>query len=229
MLALSVSKEGGLMLDLCKYAPVEYFRYGVVDVPAGEGSFEAQIRREEASWAVGAVAPKLHYHRSGFISLNATEQLERQSASGTPLRDIGPGHRHAFSFSARHPFAWTPVAPRASDLVFTPSRPPATITIAGHIGPTSNLKPVEMTGNPSAVTIEYDNGTLVPTVIARFESADPSYYVWIELHADREFGSSGDPGLVLYAFDPLSGADLTTPSEMVGVWSVPAADYSAAA
>lgn len=229
MLALSVSKDGGLMLDLCRYAPFEHYRYGVVDVPAGDGSLEAQIRKEQASWALGTVAPKLHYHRSGLISLNATERLERQGVQGTPFGEIGPGHRHAFSFTARHPFAWSPVESRASDLVFTPSRAPETITIAGHTGPTNNLKRTEMTGNPSAVSIEYDDGTVVPTVIARFDSADPSYYVWIEVHADREFGSGPDPGLILYAFDPVEGADTTTPSTMVGVWSVSAAEYAAAA
>lgn len=230
MLALSVSRDGGLMLDLCKYAPFEHYRYGVVDVPAGEGSFEAEIRKDEASWAVGAVAPKLHYHRSGFISLNATQQLERQGAQGTPIGKIGPGHRHAFSFIARHPFAWTPVPPRATDLVFTPSQPPKTITIAGHIGPASNMKPVELTGNPVALMmVQEDDTTVVPTVIARFDAGDPSYYVWIELHADREFGSGDDPGAILYAFDPIDGADTTTPSEMVGVWSVPATEYAAAA
>lgn len=229
MLALSVSKDGGLMLDLCKYAPFGHYRYGVVDVPAGNGSLAAQIRNDEASWAIGAVAPKLHYHRSGFISLNATERLERQGTPGTPIGEIGPGHRHAFSFSARHPFAWTPVPSRKTDLVFNASRPPETITIAGHIGPTSNLKPVELTGNPVAMMMEQENGTVIPTIIARFDSANPSYYVWIELHADREFGSGDDPGVILYAFDPVDGADTTTPSTMVGVWAISAVEYASAA
>lgn len=229
LLALSVSTDGGLMLDLCRYAPLEHFRYGVVDVPAGEGSFQAEIRKSEASWAIGTVAPKLHYHRSGFISLDATERLERQGAQGTPVSEIGPGHRHAFSFIARHPLAWTPVPPRPRDLVFSASRPPETITIAGHIGPVSNMQPVELPGNPVALMMEQENGTIIPTVIARFDSDNPSYYVWVELHADREFGSGDDPGLILYAFDPIDGADTSTASEMVGVWSVSTAGYAAAA
>lgn len=229
LLALSVSSDGGLMIDLSRYAPATHYRYGVVDVPAGEGSFQAEIRKGQSSWAVGVVAPKLHYHRSGFISLNATEHLERHGAQGTPFSELGPGHSHTFSFIARYPFMWAPVERRASDLVFTPSHPPETITIAGHVGPTSNLKPVELAGNPAAITMEQEDGTLVPTVIARFDSPDPSYYVWIELYADREFGSSDEPGLVLYCFDPVDAADLTTPSEMVGVWSVPAAEAEPAA
>lgn len=38
MLAMSVSRDGGMMIDLCKRAPIEHYRYGVVDVPGGEGS-----------------------------------------------------------------------------------------------------------------------------------------------------------------------------------------------
>jgi hypothetical protein len=229
MLALSASKDGGLMLDLCKYAPFEHYRYGVVDVPSGEGSFEAKIRRDEASWAVGSVAPKLHYHRSGFISLNATERLERQGIQGTPIGAIGPGHRHAFSFIARHPFAWAPVPARKTDLVFTASRAPETITIAGHVGPATNLKPVDLPGNPAAMMMEQEDGRVVPTIVARFDSDAANYYVWIELHVDREFGSGDEPGLILYTFDPIDGADTTTPSAMVGVWSMSAAAYAAAA
>jgi hypothetical protein len=77
-------------------------------------------------------------------------------------------------------------------------------------------------------TAEQEDGSLVPTLVARLETNDPAYFVWIELHADREFGTGDDPGLILYAFDPLSAADLSTPTEMLGVWSVPAADIPAA-
>lgn len=227
LLALSVSSDGGLILDLSRYAPAKHYRYGVVDVPAGEGSFRAEIRREQSSWSVGTVAPKLHYHRSGFISLNATEHLQRQGTQGTPFSRLGPGHSHVFSFAARHPFTWAPVERRASDLVFTSSRRPETITIAGHVGPTSNLKPVGLTANPAAITVEQEDGTLVPTLIARFDLPDPRFYLWTELYADREFGSGDEPGLILYAFDPVDAANLTTPSEMVGVWSVPAAEAGA--
>jgi hypothetical protein len=56
LLALSVSSEGGLIIDLAGCAPLEQFRYGVLDVPAGEGSWQAPIREDEASWSV-SVAP----------------------------------------------------------------------------------------------------------------------------------------------------------------------------
>jgi hypothetical protein len=228
MLALSVSGDGGLMLDVSRYAPTQYYRYGVLDVPAGEGQWDAPIRDDESSWSV-SLAPKLHYHRSGFISLNATEHLDRQSIIGTPIADIGPEHKHCFSFIARHPKLWKAVPPRKSDLVFVPSRWPDTITIAGYVGPASNLNPIEMTGNPVAATVEQEDGRLVPTVIARLDTGDPQYYAWVELHPDREFGSGDAPGLILYSFDPVSAADHSTPAELLGVWSVSPDDVAAAA
>jgi hypothetical protein len=101
------------------------------------------------------VAPKLHYHRSGLISLDATERLDRQGIQATPIGEIGrDGHKHTFSFHARHPFAWQKVAPRKTDLVFVPSQPPTTITIAGHLGPIENLKHETQPENPWAIMIE---------------------------------------------------------------------------
>jgi hypothetical protein len=226
LLALSVSSDGGLMLDLSRYAPMQHYRYGVLDVPGGAGSWQAPLREDEATWAV-AEAPKLHYHRSGFVSLNATDRLERQSIHATPIEALGPNHKHVFSFIARHPRAWSATTKRATDLLFIPSAWPETITIAGYIGPVSNLKPVALPANPAPLMMEQEDGTVIPTVVARLDSAD--YYVWIELHPNREFGSGDDPGAILYSFDPVAAADHTKPAEVLGVWSVPAADYAAAA
>jgi hypothetical protein len=133
LLALGVSADGGLILDLSSSAPVTRYRYGVVDVPAGQGSFQAAIRKDQASWS-DSVPPKLHYHRSGLISLSATRKLERQAIQATPIGKVGPGHKHCFSFIARHPFAWKKVTPRKSDLRFATSQAPTTVTVAGFIG-----------------------------------------------------------------------------------------------
>lgn len=228
MLALAISADGGLMLDLSSCLPTQHYRYGVVDVPAGEGSWSAPVREKEASWSVD-VPPKLHYHRSGYISLNATGRLDRQGIQATPIAEIQPSHKHCFSFVARHPFAWKRVAPRKNDLVFAPSQPPTTITIAGFIGPIENLKHETQPENPWALMAEGEDGSIVPTIVARLDMADPRYYVWIELHPDRPFGGGPDPGLILYALDPSGAADHASPTPMLGVWSVPTSEVEAAA
>lgn len=159
--------------------------------------------------------------------MNATEHLDRRGLQATRIDEIGPEHKHCFSFIARHPHAWQLVPPRKSDLVFRPSQTPETITVAGFVGSTSNLKQTALAGNPCAITVEQEDGTLVPTVVARFETDAPSYYLWLELHADRPFGSGDEPGLILYAFDPYRAADRAAATEMVGVWSVPVAEVAA--
>jgi hypothetical protein len=224
LLALTVSSDGGLIIDLSGSAPTSSYRYGVLDVPAGEGSWTAPIREHEASWSV-SVAPKLHYHRSGFISLNATRHLKRHGIRATPPGEIGPNHKHCFSFVARHPLEWTATQRRKNDLVFALSRLPTTITIAGFVGPISNLKQASRRENPWAIMAANDDGSeIVPTVVARLQMQDPQYYVWVELHPDKPFGDGDDPGLILYAFDADTAADHASATEMVGVWSVPAND-----
>lgn len=214
------------MIDLSSYAPVEHYRYGVLDVPAGGGSWEAPIREDESSWSV-RIAPKLHYHRSGFMSLNATSQLARQAIQAIPPRELGPGHEPCFSFVARHPFAWQLDKRRPSDLVFEPSQAPTTITIAGHIGPLDNLRHESQPENPWAITVEQEDGSLVPTILARLAKGDARYYLWLELHPDRPFGGGDEPALILYGFDPRAAEDVSRPAEMLGVWSVPAAAAAA--
>lgn len=229
MLALGISSDGGLILDLSNCAPTQHYRYGVVDVPAGEGSFDAPVLEGQASWSVG-VAPKLHYHRSGLISLNATGQLRRQGIQATPIGKIGrDAHKHAFSFIARHPRLWKEIPLRKTDLAFVPAQWPTTITIAGHIGPIENVKHETAPQNPWPIMVEDENGAVVPTIVARLEMDDPRYYLWIELHADREFGDGPDPELILYALDPYAAEDHASPASIVGVWSVPAFDLPTAA
>lgn len=228
MLALAVSSDGGLMIDLGRSAPTEHYRYGVVDVPAGVGSWTAPIREDDSSWSV-KLAPKLHYHRSGFISLNATAHLDRHGIRATPLADIGPNHKHCFSLVARHPRMWQAGVRRPSDIVLEPSRPLTTITIAGHVGPITNLKHDAHPQNPWAIMAVSDDGSVVPTVIARLEIDEPRYYVWVELHPDRAFADGDEPALILYAFDPDAASEPDRATEMVAVWSVPAKDVPAAA
>ncbi len=221
LLALSVSSDGGLMIDLAGCTPVQHFRYGVLDVPPGGDAGQAPLRQDEASRSV-RVAPKLHYHRSGFMSLNATERLKRQGIQATPPGDIAPNHKHCFSFVARHPTAWERGERRKTDLVFEAASPPTTITVAGFIGAFENLRHESQPENPWAIVAVDIDGTEVPTVVARLDMDEPRYYVWLELYPDRPFGDSPEPGLILYAIDPYEAADPTTSTPMVAVWSVPA-------
>lgn len=222
LLGFSVTREGGLMAFLAPGPPIRTFRYGVLDMPAGEGSVDATLRRDEASTST-EVAPKLHLHRSGWLSLDSTERLERRAIHTQPLDEHGEGHLHRFSFIARHPHRWSSVDKRESDIVLTVNGPPATtVTVLGHIGPLENFKPGMPPGdaNPWVDDLILEDGTLQPTGIAIVEREQWSYYLWLTFKPNAPFGDGPDPSVILYGFDPHTGADQSTSAEMLAVWSL---------
>jgi hypothetical protein len=153
-------------------------------------------------------------------------------AAGNPgdaSRGPGAGARTLLHLHRAHPFAWQTVAARKGDLIFIPSKPPTTITVAGFIGSLDNLRREAQPENPWAITVEQEDGTLVPTVIARLSDGAVGYYLWLELHPDRPFGNGDNPGLILYGFDPRAAKLLTSATEMVAVWSVAATEAAARA
>jgi hypothetical protein len=66
--------------------------------------WEAVLRDDERSWSRAGAAPKLHYRRSGYLSLNATEQLDRQGIQAPSPFEFEVRHRLLFTFTARHPY-----------------------------------------------------------------------------------------------------------------------------
>ena len=208
------------MVDLCGGVPPGSYRYGVADMPPEIQRWEAVLRDDERSWSRSAVAPKLHYHRSGYLSLNATEQLDRQGIQAPSPFEFAERHRHLFTFTARHPYRWAKLDPRANDLRLRVNGRLETFTLAGHIGPTTNLIS-RLPGNPFAGLVEDEDGVIAPTVVAYFDDEDGSgWYLWMVAHANWEFGAGDEPMFVLHAHDPISAADPTTSTEMLAVWSV---------
>lgn len=226
LLGFQVSREGGLMAYLCRQAPVSSFRYGVLDLPIGDGQTEAPLRPDEASSA-SEFAPKLHLHRSGWLSLDATTHLERREIETRPLSDHGDGHLHRFSFIARHPALWKSSGKRKTDIVITASGPPpVTLTVLGHVGPLENLQPGMPPGdaNPWVNDLHHDDGTIVPTGIAIVEREQWGYYLWLTFKPNAEFGAGAQPAVILYGFDPDAASNAAQAAEMVAVWSLPSAD-----
>jgi hypothetical protein len=132
LLGISISGDGGLILGLSRYAPLKQFRYGVIDIPTGKGSYTVPPRDEESGWAEG-LAPKVHYHRSGELSVNSTGRLERFRVRGTSLDDIRE-HLHTFIFMVRRPEAWDLDPLRSADAAFRVDGPLHTLTVNGYVG-----------------------------------------------------------------------------------------------
>ncbi len=116
MLALAVSRDGGLMLDLSKYAPFEYYRYGVVDIPLGEGHIgksaqtgenffaESVARREPSPFEepLAVIPLKIKDTVIGVISIN--KLLFQKTAFTTmdyELFTLLAGHAATALFSAK--------------------------------------------------------------------------------------------------------------------------------
>jgi hypothetical protein len=219
LLAFGISGDGGLIVDLSKHSPLRRFRYGVVDIPPGEGELAARVRAPEAGWAYD-IAPKLHYHRSGWLTINATGRDERQGVQAPALADLD--HVHVMTFICRHPHLWGITGKRASDMVFRPEQQIETLTVACWIGGLDNLKQPHRSApeNPAAFLVDNGSGVLVPTVVARLRAEAVGYYVWLELHANRKFGEGPDPLVMLHAHDHTAAKNLAQPFSMIGVWSV---------
>lgn len=223
LLGFGISRDGGLMVDLSKHAPVARFRYGVVDVPAGAGELTATLREPESGWAY-QTPPKIHYHRSGWLGVSATGRHGQWSVKAPPIEELG--HVHVLTFTARHPHLWSTTSQRSSDMIFAPVGQLETISIACWIGGLDNLKEPHASNpeNPRAVLAQGDSGAIVPTVIARLGAQGLGYYVWLELHPNRTFGSNDEPAVVIHAHDYAAARDLSQPFSMIGVWSVSEAD-----
>ncbi len=220
LLGMSMSNDGGLVLDLSKYAPLERFRYGAIDIPTGEGEYTVPPREGESGWAEG-VSPKVHYHRSGQLSANATGRLPRFKVSGTPI-DAIRSHAHTFIFMVRDPFRWSIDPLRPSDASFQVDGSITTLTVNGYVGNVRDLKEPHASNqaNPFGLDVIHEDGTVVPTLIARLGTGGLEYYLWLELYANRGFTGSDGPAVLLHAFDPLSARDSSTPTETIAVWAV---------
>lgn len=220
LLGIVVSHDGGLVLDLSRYAPIGLFRYGVVDIPTESGSYTVPPRECESDWARG-ITPKMHYHRSGELSVNATGRLPRFKVQGTPLERIRD-HQHTFIFMVKEPQAWAASPRRPADAMFRVEGVLETMRVNGFIGDITALKEPHASNpeNPFGLDVEHPDGSIVPTLVARLGTESFHYYLWLELHANPGFTGSSGPALLLHAFDPLAARDRSTPTATIAAWAV---------
>jgi hypothetical protein len=220
LLGISVSSDGGLVLDLSKYAPLGLFRYGVVDVPTAAGSHTVPPREQESGWAQG-LTPKIHYHRSGELSVNATGRLSRFKVPGTPLESIRD-HQHMFIYMLSEPHAWASSPVRPTDAMFKVEGVLESMKVNGFIGDIAALKEPHAShpANPFGLDVEHPDAKIVPTLIARLSVESFQYYLWLELHANPGFTGSDGPAVLLHGFDPVSAKDRSTPTATIAAWAV---------
>jgi hypothetical protein len=220
LLGISVARDGGLILDMSRYAPLGRFRYGVIDIPTAPGAHTVLPRRGESSWTHG-FTPKIHFHRSGELSANATARADRVKVSGTPLSDIR-AHQHAFIFMLRDPSAWQSDDPRPNDVVFGAERGVESLKINGYVGDLQALKEpyASRAEDAFALDVKHLDGTVIPTMIVRLRAGDFGYYLWLDLHANPGFTGPSGSAVLLHAFDPVAASDHSTPTPTIAAWAV---------
>lgn len=85
ILGIGASKDGGIMISPVGLAGSTNWSYGRARVPTGAQigmsgrPMSATVRRSDGP-------PKLHYHRSGWLSVNLTGKAERVSLKALPTR-----------------------------------------------------------------------------------------------------------------------------------------------
>jgi hypothetical protein len=191
-------------------------------VPAGIGPVAATPIVEDVV-ETESPPPKLHYHRDGFVSINATGRLPRRAIQARSFSDLG--HTHCFSLYVVEPKAFRSGQPRASDSVVRVEGELGTVKVVVRLGLASNLKEPHASHpeNPRGLDIEQEDGTVLATLIARLSAGSESIYAWLELHpnpVDFKPETPDLPWVGLYAYDnrePIATPD--RPGELLGVWA----------
>jgi hypothetical protein len=228
----SSGKTGGLILDLSGRAPALTWKYGSFEGPEGGGSSTLTLR--EATKVVvpdDQNPPKLHYHRTGYVSIDQTGNLPKRSIDAEPLVELH--HAHCFTALFRRPFRWNTDDPRSSDSVFrVHGEPPRSLKVVGYVGQLADLHDAHQqpTENPWQMTVELESGAVAPVVAAVLSAHGIDSYVWLELHVNPdEYDDRSDaPHALLFAFSNARALDLTRPSEALAILGESAAANTAA-
>ena len=206
LLAFGMSADGGLMLDLSNRSPLKTFSYGVMTFPAGSGEVTATPREDERT-DVSGTPPKMHYHRTGYLSFNATDRLPRQGFQCTPIDQLGD-HVQVFQFTAVQPADWLRGSRRKCDIPLAVSGPPLqSIRVVGRIGSISALNEPHrsklMETGVHRDAFVYSEGDILPTLLVHMTDRARSLdrYLWLEIHHDVPFETPPGPAVVLHAMD----------------------------
>lgn len=115
LLGLGASRDGGIILSPGTYIPNSTWEYGLSEVPGGNAiGLPGRIRRDTVLTSMEA--PKLHYHRSGWVSVDLTGKTEKRSVRCLPLKRLRGNQCFGYSVTNVH---LVPMAdPRPGDTFF---------------------------------------------------------------------------------------------------------------
>lgn len=216
---------GGFFVYPSDSVPVDFWKYGPLDLPAGEGSVQAKARAAQTATLSGP-GPKVHYHPHGFISASRTGDRPSVGIDATAIDLLGADtHRHCFTVLTHRPLLFGKDRKRPTDLRLRVHGPLETFEIVGYVGATSNLKPPfdRPPQNPFMADVVEDDGRALPTVVAVLTGNGVDRYLWLAAEANRPItweDDDGGPTIGIYFFDHTAMTDFSKPAEIIGVWGL---------
>ena len=88
LLGMQASADGGIILSPSKSLPKCRWEYGYLDTPTGSTSGNLGFIRPDGSAVRTDRAPKLHYHRSGYASIDMQGHLPKRSLNFSPMESL---------------------------------------------------------------------------------------------------------------------------------------------
>lgn len=215
LFGFGAASDGGILVDVGAYAPPAQWEYGKALVPGGLLAGTPGIGVRD-TFVAASGAPKLHYHRSGFVSLDQTGNLPRQSMNAVPLSDLREGQ--IFSVTIHRPDLYATKVPKLGDFFFTCGRPdPVRVTIIGVVGNAADLSYSDRQAfGDRAATILVSSEQVVPepTVLLTGHGIDS----WVRLEMFEGPTEAERFASHLFAFDP-QRIESSSPREIIGVWT----------
>ena len=109
LVGFKASGDGGLMLTPGDYIPAKGWAYGIADLPGGKyiGRLPGRVRRDTVVTCQSS--PKMHSHRSGWLSIDLTGRLPRRSIRCLPIPRVRGGQVFTYSVTSPEKTVISPV------------------------------------------------------------------------------------------------------------------------
>jgi hypothetical protein len=138
LVGLAASADGGLMIWPAK-VPGQSWEFTKVDLPSGR--YRGQSARPAKRYVVRSEQPpKIHYHRSGWVTASLTGRDERRGFRGLSIDRLRG--EQVFFCLVSHPAGLPSRAAKANDLIgVSHTGWPALVRVEGYVYARSHLRP----------------------------------------------------------------------------------------
>lgn len=163
LIGIGASKDGGIILSPNGKIPCSKWEYGFFNMP-GKNSKCVAGGIDRPSVMTTIKAPKLHYHRSGWTSVELRgHTTESRRVKFTPIQEFSG--EHAFSFTVDLPELLAPTQPKSGDLfIFAHGGIPTSVGVNGYIVNLRQIRNMDTVyrSDNSAIGLVHVGGLEVP-------------------------------------------------------------------